>query len=177
MTEALQRLNYANNTLRKDNENLINEKEKMTEYIDILEDRIKILHFELSQQTQHTYEIRQVVPRSSPSPLKIDKTGVHSPVNSEKPTVSGKDTVTLVLTVTSKDLSNPLIADTSSKNVGRIFPASFKRIGIQTLEEGMSSYTKDKNKKDYDFHLRRRKSDKTNIEQIVADSIKKLLAK
>ena len=107
MTEAFKRLNHPNEVLRQDNENLINEKGQMLEHISILQDRIKILHFELSQQTQPIYETR-IFLKNSPSSSKM-----------ENPTVAGKDTTSPTQTIASKDLSNPLMGVHSPKNVER----------------------------------------------------------
>lgn len=94
----------------------------MLEHIGILQDRIKILHFELSQQTRQFYET-QIIPKSSPSYSKMERhivsgkdtaspaqtiagkdssnplMGVHSPINVETPTISGKDTASPAQTV------------------------------------------------------------------------------
>ena len=153
MTGAFQRLNQANEILKQDNENHVKEKGKMLEHISILQDRIKILHFELSQQTQPIYETQ---PKSSPSSFKMEKPtisdndtaspsqtiagkdfsnplkGVHSPMNATRPTVSGNDTASPAQTIAGKDSSNPLMADTLPKSVGSILPAIFK---IQVLRQ------------------------------------------
>ncbi|PHT32386.1 Cystathionine gamma-synthase 1, chloroplastic [Capsicum baccatum] len=96
--------------------------------------------------------------------------GVHSLMNVERPTISGNDTASPAETVAGKDSSNPLTADTLPKSVGRILPASFKTTGTQTTDEGSFS------KMRKGFSLGKKKNEERNIEKIVVDSIKKLLA-
>ncbi|KAG5626765.1 hypothetical protein H5410_011983 [Solanum commersonii] len=63
----------------------------------------------------------------------MDKTGVHFPKNVERAIVSAKGIASLVQTVTGKDLSNQLMADTLPKSV-RILPASFNNVAATETE-------------------------------------------
>ncbi|KAG5614526.1 hypothetical protein H5410_014350 [Solanum commersonii] len=99
---------------------------------------------------------------SSPSQSKMDKKGVHSPKNVEEAIVPAKGTTSPVQTVASKDLSNPLMANTLPKSV-RILPASFNITG--TTEHG---------KRTEGFLLKRKKYKR--IEQMIQNSLQKLLS-
>uniref|UniRef100_M1CPA8 Uncharacterized protein n=1 Tax=Solanum tuberosum TaxID=4113 RepID=M1CPA8_SOLTU len=92
----------------------------------------------------------------------MDKKGVHSPKNVEEVIVPAKGRVRPIQTVASKDLSNPLMADTLPKSV-RILPSSFNI--TRTTEQG---------KKTKGFLLRRKKNKR--IEQMIQNSIQKLLS-
>jgi len=116
MTEAFKRLNQKNDILTQENTKLI-------EQVKVLEHRIQALKFELtqSQTTSQTQIIPQPdsemnSPKSSPSQTKMDETGVHSPMNAVRSTVSDNDTASPVQTVTGKDKSNPLMAVTLPKS-------------------------------------------------------------
>ncbi|KAG5587020.1 hypothetical protein H5410_047454 [Solanum commersonii] len=89
----------------------------------------------------------------------MDKMGVHSPMNVERPIVPAKGTISPVQTVAGKDSSNPLMVDTLPKNV-RILPASFNTIA-------------ETSKKTKGF-LQKRKKNK-RIEKIIKSSLYKLL--
>ncbi|KAG5620530.1 hypothetical protein H5410_005748 [Solanum commersonii] len=93
----------------------------------------------------------------------MDKTGVHSPKNVEKATISAKGAASPVQTVTGKDLSNPLMADTLSKSV-RILPDSFSNIATTGAETS---------KKSKGFLLKRKKDKK--IKKLIQSSLYKLL--
>uniref|UniRef100_M1DSR8 Uncharacterized protein n=1 Tax=Solanum tuberosum TaxID=4113 RepID=M1DSR8_SOLTU len=88
----------------------------------------------------------------------MDKTGVHSPTNVEKAIVSAKGTASPGQTVTGKDSSNPLTADTLPKSV-RILPASFNTVAETSRK---SSF------------LQKRKKNK-RIEKIIQNSLYKIL--
>ncbi|KAG5614525.1 hypothetical protein H5410_014349 [Solanum commersonii] len=96
----------------------------MTQHIYLLQERIKILHFEINQTQPLQIEDYPKEQRISPSRSKMDKKGVHSPKNVEEDTVPAKGTASPVQTVAGEDLSNPLMADTLPKSV-RILPTSF----------------------------------------------------
>lgn len=64
----------------------------MLKHISILQHRIKILHFKLSQQTQPSDETQKIL-KNSPSSSKM-----------KKPTVSGKDIASPAQTVAGKNL-------------------------------------------------------------------------
>ncbi|KAG5604859.1 hypothetical protein H5410_026351 [Solanum commersonii] len=86
MTEGFKRLNQ---TI----ERLETEKGKMTQHIHSLQERIKFL-LENIDQTKTL--------KSSPSHTKMDKTGVHSPMNVERAIVPAKGTASPVQTVAEK---------------------------------------------------------------------------
>ncbi|KAK4369188.1 hypothetical protein RND71_012980 [Anisodus tanguticus] len=54
--------------------------------------------------------------QSSPSPSKLDETGVHSLLNAKKPIVPGIGTTSPVQTIAGKDLPNPFMAVTLPKS-------------------------------------------------------------
>ncbi|KAK4343630.1 hypothetical protein RND71_036724 [Anisodus tanguticus] len=100
MTEAFKRLNQTKEELQLQNIHLI---EKVT--------RLELVLRQIKLQTQ-----TQNPDTSSPTPTKMDETGVHSLLNAKKPIVSGIDTTSPVQTVAGKDLSNPLMAVTLPKS-------------------------------------------------------------
>ncbi|KAK4341177.1 hypothetical protein RND71_039678 [Anisodus tanguticus] len=93
MTETVKRLNHTKEILQIQNTHLL---EKITK----LELRLR--------QTQ-----------SSPSPLKMDETGVHSLLNANRSIVPDVGTTSPAQTVTGKDSSNPLRAVTLPKKLRR----------------------------------------------------------
>ncbi|KAK4345424.1 hypothetical protein RND71_035600 [Anisodus tanguticus] len=95
MTEAFKRLNQTKEELQKQNIHLLEQVTKL----------------ELQLRQNH---LRQT--QSSPSPLKMDETGVHSLLNAKKPIVPGIGTTSPVQTVAGKDISNPLMAVTLPKS-------------------------------------------------------------
>ncbi|KAG5591335.1 hypothetical protein H5410_041849, partial [Solanum commersonii] len=101
MTEGFKRLNQ---TI----ERLEIEKGKMTQHIHSLQERIKFL-------LENTDQTKQL--KSSPSHYKMDKTGVHSPINVERAIVPAKGTASPIQMVTGKDSSNPLMVDTLPKSL------------------------------------------------------------
>ncbi|KAG5598556.1 hypothetical protein H5410_029926 [Solanum commersonii] len=117
MTEGFKRLNQ---TIEK----LEIEKEKMTQHIQSLQEKIRSLLGNTNQTIPLQIQDYPKIPKSSPSHSKMDKTGVHSPMNVKKSIVSAKGTTSHVQTVVGKDSSNPLMADTLPKSV-RILPESF----------------------------------------------------
>lgn len=111
MTEAFRRLNQKN-------EILTHEKARLVEQVKMLEQKIQAVKFELLQSqtqaiSQHDTQDQEM---SSPSHEKMDKKGVHSPMNVTRSTVSDKDTASPVQTVAGKDLSNPFMAVTLPKS-------------------------------------------------------------
>jgi len=120
MTEGFKRLNQTIEKLEK-------EKEKMTQHIHFLQEKIKTLHFSTNQIMPLQIKDHPEGSNSSPSHFKMDKMGVHFLKNVEKATVSAKGTTSPVQTVAGKDSSNPLMADTLPKSV-RILPASFNTV-------------------------------------------------
>ncbi|KAG5580225.1 hypothetical protein H5410_050852 [Solanum commersonii] len=100
MTEGFKRLNQ---TI----ERLEIEKGKMTQHIHSLQERIRFLLENIDQTKQL---------KSSPSHSKMDKTGVHSPMNVERAIVPAKGIASPVQTVAGKDSSNPLMVDTLPKS-------------------------------------------------------------
>ncbi|KAG5568682.1 hypothetical protein H5410_064299 [Solanum commersonii] len=120
MTEGFRRLNQ---TIEK----LVTEKEKLTQHIHSLQERIKFLLGNTNQTIPLQTQDNSEGPKSSPSHFKMDKTGVHSPKNVERAIVSAKGTASPIQTVAGKDSSNPLMADTLPKSV-RILPASFNTV-------------------------------------------------
>ncbi|KAG5620529.1 hypothetical protein H5410_005747 [Solanum commersonii] len=128
MTEDFRRQNQNIDRLEK-------EKERLTQHVHLLEERIKILQFNINQ----TIPLQKPKPDNSKeqksylSHFKMGKTGVHFPKNVERATVSAKGTSSLVQTVMGKDLSNLLMADTLPKSV-RILPASFSNIATTGAE-------------------------------------------
>jgi len=92
--------------------------------------------------------------KSSPSQSRMDKTGVHSPKNVERAIVSAKDTSSPIQMVMSKDLSNPLMADTLPSS-GIILPASFNNVATTGKEKGKKTkgfLLKKKRQKDWTFN-------------------------
>ncbi|KAG5576260.1 hypothetical protein H5410_056394 [Solanum commersonii] len=86
MTEGFKRLNQKI-------ERLEIEKGKMTQHIHSLQERIRFL-------LENTDQTKQL--KSSPSHYKMDKTGVHSPMNVERAIVPAKGTASPVQTVAEK---------------------------------------------------------------------------
>ncbi|KAG5579505.1 hypothetical protein H5410_050132 [Solanum commersonii] len=105
MTEGFRRQNQNIDRLEK-------EKEKLTQHIHVLQERIKNLQFDINQTIPLSDK-----QKSSTSHSKMDKTDVHSLKNVERAIVSAKDIASPVQTVASKDLSNSLMTDTLPKNV------------------------------------------------------------
>ncbi|KAK4737121.1 hypothetical protein R3W88_000818 [Solanum pinnatisectum] len=155
MTQGFRRQNQNIDRLEK-------EKEKLTQYVHSLEERIKMI---LQSNINQTIPLQKTDnSKSSPSHSKMDKMGVHSPKNVERVIVLAKDTASPVQTVTGKDLSNPLMADTLLKSV-RILPASFKNIATTGTETS---------KKNKSFLLKRKKDKR--IERLIQSSLYKLLS-
>ena len=100
MTEAFKRLNYKNELLAQENLQL--------------KDKIAKMENDLKTKDKQGF----------PSSIKMDEMGVHSPLNVNKSTVSNKDTASPAQTVVGKDLSNPLMAGSSSR---RRLPISFSQ--------------------------------------------------
>ncbi|KAK4351012.1 hypothetical protein RND71_030325 [Anisodus tanguticus] len=96
MTEAFKRLNQTKEELQRQNIHLL---EKVTEL------ELKLRQSSIRQQTQ-----------SSPSPSKMDETGVHSLLKAKKSIVPDMGTTSPVQTVASKDLPNPIMAFTLPKS-------------------------------------------------------------
>ncbi|KAK4372818.1 hypothetical protein RND71_008202 [Anisodus tanguticus] len=90
MTETVKRLNQKKEALLEDRLKLI--------------DKIKMLEQKVQQS------------QSSPTPIKMEETGVRSHLNANKPTTSGKCVASPAQTVAGKDLTNPLKADTLPKS-------------------------------------------------------------
>ncbi|KAK4372953.1 hypothetical protein RND71_008337 [Anisodus tanguticus] len=97
MTEAFKRLNQTKEELLKQNIHLL--------------EKVSQLELILRQN-----QLKQTQTQSSPSPSKMDETGLHSLLNAKKPIVSGMDTTSPVQTVAGKDSSNPLMAVTLPKS-------------------------------------------------------------
>lgn len=146
MEEAFKRLNGENDKLRLENA-------RMIEHIGLLQEKIKMLHQE-SVQT------------SSPS-LKMDETGVHSPMNVERSTIPDRGIASPAQTVAGKDLSNPLMADTLPKSV-RILPPSFKIKDEETSDNNQETIKGG-------TYLRRKKKETKRIQKIIHDTLKKFL--
>ncbi|XP_049406142.1 CASP-like protein 4A1 [Solanum stenotomum] len=108
MTDGFKRQNQTIEKLEK-------EKEKMTQHIYLLQERIKIFYFEINQTQPLQAEDHPKETRSSPSQSKMNKKGVHSTKNVEEATVPTKGTSSPVQTVAGEDFSNSLIADTLPK--------------------------------------------------------------
>ncbi|KAG5620504.1 hypothetical protein H5410_005722 [Solanum commersonii] len=98
-------------------ERLEKEKEKMAQHIHLLQERMIILHFVITQTQPLQIEEHPKEQKSSPSQFKMNKKGVHSPKNVEKATVSARGTTSPVQTVAGKNLPIPLMADTLPKKV------------------------------------------------------------
>ncbi|KAK4344020.1 hypothetical protein RND71_037114 [Anisodus tanguticus] len=96
MTDTVKGLNQTKEILQTQNIHLI---EKITEL------ELQLRQTSLRQQTQ-----------SSPSPSKMDETGVHSLLNAKKSIVPDLGTTSPVQTVAGKDISNPLMAVTLPKS-------------------------------------------------------------
>jgi len=152
MTEGFKRLNQTIEKLEK-------EKEKMTQHIHFLQEKIKTLHFSTNQIMPLQIKDHPEGSNSSPSHFKMDKMGVHFLKNVEKATVSAKGTTSPVQTVAGKDLSNSLMADTLPKSV-RLLPTSFNI--TRTIEQG---------KRTKGFLLKRKRDKR--IEQMTQNSLHK----
>ncbi|KAG5629785.1 hypothetical protein H5410_001502, partial [Solanum commersonii] len=106
---------------------------KNDQHIKFLQERLKILQFDINQTIPLPIIDNPKEQKSSPSHSKMDKTGVHSPTNVERAIISAKGTISPVQMVTGKDLSNPLMADNLLKSV-RTLPASFNNIATTGTE-------------------------------------------
>ena len=146
MTETVRRLNQQKETL-------IQEKMKLLEQARLLEQRLQAVKFELVQS------------QSSPSQTKMDETGVHSPMNANRSTVSDKDTASPVQTVAGKDSSNPLMAVTlpKSEDEGCSSLQTRRRLP-KTLTQGATSTKKS-------ILAKKKKND--NIESIVKETLER----
>ena len=146
MTETVRRLNQQKETL-------IQEKMKLLEQAKLLEQRLQAVKFELVQS------------QSSPSQTKMDETGVHSPMNANRSSVSDKDTASPVQTVAGKDSSNPLMAVTlpKSEDEGCSSLQTRRRLP-KTLTQGATSTKKS-------TLAKKKKNEK--IENIVKETLEK----
>ncbi|KAK4380392.1 hypothetical protein RND71_002254 [Anisodus tanguticus] len=94
----------------------------------------------------------------------MDKTGVRSLPNAEKPIVSGIDTTSPVQTVAGKDLSNPLTAVTLPKSEQEEASSSQNRRRLPQTFSGTTSKTRSK----------QTKKQTKKLEQIIKETIEKL---
>ncbi|KAG5567969.1 hypothetical protein H5410_065014, partial [Solanum commersonii] len=159
MTEVFRRLNQ---TIEK----LDTEKEKLTQHIHSLQERIKFLLGNTNQTIPLQIQDNSEGPKSFPSHFKMDKTGVHSPKNVERIIVSAKGTASPIQTVAGKDSSNLLMADTLPKSV-RILPASFNTLLTEktkeVIHEKIIRETPEPNPADSDPEDTESRSDENNL--------------
>ncbi|KAK4342943.1 hypothetical protein RND71_038759 [Anisodus tanguticus] len=144
MTESFKRLNQTKDELQ-------------IQVISLLEKTTQ-LELLLRQETQKQTQ------QSSPTPQKMDKTGVHSLMNAKRPIVSGIDTTSPVQTVAGKDSSNPLMAVTLPKSEREEASSSQNRRRLPQTLSGTSSKTRSK----------QTKKKTKDIEQIIKETLENL---
>ncbi|KAL3348369.1 hypothetical protein AABB24_021833 [Solanum stoloniferum] len=108
MTEGFKRLNAKNEILIQENMRLMKQLETF--------------------QNKYVPRTDSTKDMSSPSPLKMDEMGVHSPLNAKNSTVSEYDTASPVQMVIGKGLSNPLMTVTLPKSEEEESSSSRRRL-------------------------------------------------